>query len=211
MGLTIMIEVDLTVVKEKRGDEEASGEPLVVPILLDENENELEVEVHMDMDDEEVAEVTLGENVKEKKATESEWKVQDPRLELVELVHRKVEMMQNLACLEMQIHTMEGNYLASTATSGNVARGWQALRLELGKLDEGEQQVNTEEDFQRAKIALHRKFLEKERIFSRSSITSSATVKAVVASFSASAAPPPSGPLRRKRGRPGKVKKIGPT
>ena len=83
----------------------------------------------------------------------------DPATELKVLVEKQQRLQQELDNMERQIHQFEGNYLADTASSGNLVRGWRGLLVNLFQSES-----STEPGY--------RVFRDSERVFSRSSATS---------------------------------------
>lgn len=87
----------------------------------------------------------------------------DPRQALIDLVRQRNDLTDQLKILEKQIYNFEGSYLEETHMYGNIIRGWDRYSTIA-------RPMSNKRD---------RKFKDAERLFSKSSITSSSAVKSL--------------------------------
>ncbi|KAA0191570.1 Chromatin modification protein MEAF6 [Fasciolopsis buskii] len=98
----------------------------------------------------------------------------DLKADLYELVRQRKSLTETLANLERQIYLFEGSYLDDTAPYGNIIKGWDRYLMSAGSNPgSGTNPLGPNRVAGDKRV---RKFRDSDRLFSRSSVTSIASV-----------------------------------
>ncbi|TPP65910.1 Chromatin modification protein MEAF6 [Fasciola gigantica] len=98
----------------------------------------------------------------------------DLKADLYELVRQRKSLTDTLANLERQIYLFEGSYLDDTAPYGNIIKGWDRYLMSAGSNpSSGANPVGPNRVAGDKRV---RKFRDSDRLFSRSSVTSIASL-----------------------------------
>ncbi|TGZ61975.1 hypothetical protein CRM22_007688 [Opisthorchis felineus] len=104
--------------------------------------------------------------------------VLDLKADLCDLVRQRKALTETLSALERQIYLFEGSYLDDTAPYGNIVKGWDRYLLSTGSSGGGVSSSNLSVPPRTAGDKRARKFRDSDRLFSRSSVTSMASLSA---------------------------------
>ncbi|KAF7244779.1 hypothetical protein EG68_08851 [Paragonimus skrjabini miyazakii] len=105
----------------------------------------------------------------------------DLKADLCDLVRKRKALTDNLAALERQIYLFEGSYLDDTAPYGNIINGWDRYLLSAGVTTNSVSSNNNNllaAPTRTSGDKRVRKFRDSDRLFSRSSVTSIASLNA---------------------------------